>query len=268
MDSSNYRLSGREVLRSDDLMRLVPDSGIHVLDVGARDGHFSTLLADRFHQVTALDLETPKISSPRVTCVQGDVTQLQFADNTFDLVFCTEVLEHIRPEQLGVACRELARVSNDRLLIGVPYKQDIRVGRTTCQSCHKANPPWGHLSIFDEQTLRSQFHEMSVETVSFVGENVQRTNAVSTFLMDLAGNPYGTYDQDEPCIHCGAAITPPKDKRPLYNRALSRAAFTARRITESTTHPIPSWIHMVFRKEPVAREQELIAREPVSDLML
>ena len=32
---------------------------------------------------------------------------------------------------------------------------------------------------------------------------------LSTLLLDLAGNPFGTYDQEEPCIHCGAKLKPP-----------------------------------------------------------
>jgi hypothetical protein len=29
------------------------------------------------------------------------------------------------------------------------------------------------------------------------------SEVVSTWLTDLAGNPWGVYDLEEPCIHCG-----------------------------------------------------------------
>jgi hypothetical protein len=70
---------------------------------------------------------------------------LGFADDFFDFVLCAEVLEHIPTASLSRACSELGRVSKHYVLIGVPYRQDIRVGRTTCWSCRKKNPPWGHI---------------------------------------------------------------------------------------------------------------------------
>jgi len=98
------------------------------------------LLVELFDEVTALDLEKPTISHDKIACVQGDIINLDFDDNTFDLVFCAEVLEHIPPHLLERATSELSRVSREFLLIGVPYKQDIRVGRTTCYSCGAKNP--------------------------------------------------------------------------------------------------------------------------------
>lgn len=103
--------------------------GSSALDVGARDGHFSRILAKRFASVTALDLEQPQLNDPKINFVSGDVTELQFLDDKFDLVVCTEVLEHIAPDRLVDACSELARMTRGHLMIGVPFKQDIRVGQ-------------------------------------------------------------------------------------------------------------------------------------------
>lgn len=51
MDLSAYRASTSERERTNDLLRLMPNSGDIALDVGARDGHFSRLLAERFATV-------------------------------------------------------------------------------------------------------------------------------------------------------------------------------------------------------------------------
>ena len=248
LDLTQYRSSDSEVLRSSDLMRLVPQSGHSALDVGARDGYFSKLLADRYDRVTALDLEMPAITHRNVECVQGDITNLDFRDDSLDLVFCTEVLEHISPRLLGKACAELSRVSRDYVLIGVPYKQDTRVGRTTCASCGAKNPPWGHVNIFDESRLTALFPDLSVRQISFVGETAVRTNLLSTWLMDLAGNPYGTYQQEEPCVHCGSRLRPPDDDRTILERVSTRFAtyLTAVQRPFTRTHGI--WIHILFQK--------------------
>jgi hypothetical protein len=247
MDLTDYRNSAPEQARIEDLMRLLPSGGESVLDIGARDGYLSRRLAGHFARVTALDLEMPHIVHDQVTCVKGDITALQFPNACFDLVFCAEVLEHIAPPLLPTACRELARVSARHVLVGVPYRQDIRLGRTTCYTCGKISPPWGHLNRFDENRLAALFPGFTVVGQSFVGHTDAATNALSTWLMDLAGNPYGTYDQEEPCGHCGARLKRPPD-RSLAQKVATRLAFIGLRIQKPFLQSHGNWIHMLLRK--------------------
>lgn len=247
MDLNDYRESELERARTADLLELSSCEGDTAIDVGTRDGHFARLLADRFPRVTALDLARPVIPDRRISCVAGDVRKLPFEDNSFDLVVCAEVLEHIPPTDLRDACRELARITRRRLLIGVPYKQDTRVGRTTCLSCGAHNPPWGHVNRFDEAKLRRLFAGLDVERRKFVGSNGATTNFVSSFLMNLAGNPYGTYGQAEPCVRCGASLleAPP---RHFYQKVLTRIAYWGTCVSRPFKRQRPNWIHLLFRK--------------------
>jgi SAM-dependent methyltransferase len=249
MDLHAYRQSEREKARTADLLRLLPKGRESVLDIGARDGHFSKLLTEHFRCVTALDLTKPTFECPGVETVAGDATKLQFQDNSFDCVFCAEVLEHV--PAIEQACREIARVARHEIIIGVPFRQDTRLGRTTCRSCGRTNPPWGHVNEFDENRLRELFPDLSVLDQSSVGINRQSTNGFSTFLMDLAGNPWGTYTQEEPCLYCGAVLVPPSDRRPLWSRACSSLAFRINHLQSTLSTPHPNWIHMVFSKRTI-----------------
>ncbi len=227
-------------------MDLLPP-GDSALDIGARDGFISKLLADHFAAVTALDLQRPQIDHERIRCVQGDITALGFPDASFDLVFCAEVLEHIPPHLLATACRELARVAGQYVLIGVPYRQDIRVGRTTCSRCHKVSPPYGHVNTFDQSRLSQLFPGLTVAKRSFVGETNEHTNSVSSALMDWAGNPYGTYSQDEPCGHCGAVLTNPPERTALQ-KAATKLAFVGTGLQQRFVKPHGNWIHLLLKK--------------------
>lgn len=247
MNLAQYRNSPSERQRIDDLMRLLPVDGDTALDVGARDGYLSRRLAERYAHVVALDLERPAIDAPRIEPVRGDITGLAFPDRQFDLVFCAEVLEHIPPVRLARACSELARVARRHVLIGVPYRQDIRVGRSTCGHCGGANPPWGHVNRFDEARLHALFPGWTCAATSFVGRSGAATNALSTWLMDRAGNPWGTYTQDEPCIHCGAQLTPPPPAT-IPQRMLAKLAFWARTATECLTPAHGNWIHVLYER--------------------
>ena len=247
MDLTEYRNNAAEKARVGDLISLLPAAGESVLDIGARDGFISRLLTNHFSKVTALDLEMPSIDHERIQCVKGDITDLHFPDAAFSLVFCAEVLEHIPPHLLELACREMARVSKEHVLVGVPYKQDIRVGRTNCGACGKISPPWGHVNRFDEDRLSKLFPGFVVAKTSFVGESDSQTNPLSCALMDAAGNPYGTYSQEEPCVHCGAKLTGPKE-RSLFQKVLTKAAFITLSAQKPFVKPHPNWIHVLLQK--------------------
>jgi hypothetical protein len=244
---AEWRQTEIEKERVADLMAMLPAQTGTAVDVGARDGFISTALADRGVAVTALDLEQPAIGDPRITCVKGDATALDFADDSFDLVFCAEVLEHIPSALLEKACAELARVARRHLLIGVPYKQDLRLDRSTCSNCGNTNPPWGHVNRFDEARLGQLFAGCRIAQTSFVGQTSEVTNFLSTRLMEAAGNPYGTYVQDEPCVHCGAALAAPA-ARTLIDRCLTKTAVLARKAQAPFVTPRPKWIHVLFEK--------------------
>jgi SAM-dependent methyltransferase len=81
----------------------LPGSNLRVLDVGGRVQPYRPLLAGRVQQYVAVDVA----QSPLVT-LRADAAGLPFPGNTFDLVFCTQVLEYV-PEP-GGAVREIHRV--------------------------------------------------------------------------------------------------------------------------------------------------------------
>jgi ubiquinone/menaquinone biosynthesis C-methylase UbiE len=247
MDLDRYRNSDLEKARASDLMRILPRGRGSVLDIGAFDGYYSRLLAEHFSSVTALDLREPSFECPGVTTVAGDVTQLQFGENSFDCVFCAEVLEHI--PDVERAAREVCRVARHEVIIGVPYKQDIRFGRTTCLSCGKINPPWGHVNKFDEDRLRLLFAGLRMVSRSFVGRNNEATNWLSTWLMDRAGNPWGAYNREWPCIYCNGPVGYTPEKRPFRSKLCSAVAVRINLIQQRFTRHHANWIHMVFSKD-------------------
>lgn len=239
----HYR-GAEQIARVESLLSLLPRGRRSVLDIGARDGFLSAILTDFFDSVTALDLSRPTFQFDRVTTVKGDASQLEFSDNSFDVVFCAEVLEHV--PALEPACREIARVARHEVLIGVPNRQDTRVGRTSCAQCGAINPPYGHINTFTAERLRSLFAGLQPIQEQRVGSMALVTNGLATQLRYLAGNPYGTYEQQEPCVCCGARLVAPS--RTVLTRAYSRVAASLDALQRPFVRPEPYWLHMLFAK--------------------
>lgn len=72
-------------------------------------------------------IELGKKLYPRLTIKQGDIYKLPYKSNSFDLVVCTEVLEHLEfPKK---AYRELLRVSKKYVLVSVPNEPFFTIQR-------------------------------------------------------------------------------------------------------------------------------------------
>lgn len=248
-NTESFRNHPRERERISRFFQLVPASGKTALDIGTRDGHLARLLAERFERVVALDLSLPQIDHPGIECIAGDATRLPFEDASFDTVICAEVLEHIPTALMPAACREIARVTGGAAIIGVPNRQDLRLHRTTCRTCGKINPPWGHVNSFSAPGLTSLLAGLTPVKTDYVGTTREASNGLSAALMDYAGNPFGTYDQDEPCIHCGAALLPPAGRSHLQ-RVATRLAHWGIQLQQSKASPRGNWLHMRFEKTP------------------
>lgn len=238
-----------EARRVGSLLDLLPKGRRTLLDVGARDGRVSRLLTRHFDTVVAIDLKKPSICEERVVPMAGDATRLPLRDDSFDTVLCSEVLEHIPPGLLQTACDEISRVARYDVVIGVPFRQDTRIGRTTCLACGRKNPPWGHVNTFDEKRLANLFPRLTPVATRFVERTRHSTNTLAAFLMDLGGNPWGTYEQQEPCIFCGANLAPPKN-RSLFQMGCSKLGYWLHALQQPFVAQRPNWIHMVFQKRP------------------
>lgn len=97
-------------------IRNVADRGArNVLEIGVGSQVVSSYLRRVGVQLTTLDID-PQLHPDFV----GSVTQLPFADGSFDAILCTEVLEHMPFEQSQQAMRELARCSRRFAFVAVP----------------------------------------------------------------------------------------------------------------------------------------------------
>lgn len=79
-----------------------PLNEMDVLSVGSSAGIIDDYLADHFRSVVGIDIDEPAIEharkefqKPNLTFQLGDALNLEFSDNAFDVVICSQVYEHV-----------------------------------------------------------------------------------------------------------------------------------------------------------------------------
>jgi 2-polyprenyl-3-methyl-5-hydroxy-6-metoxy-1,4-benzoquinol methylase len=114
----------------EEARNLKPES---ILDVGCGEGFTLEMLrkkgvGKKLEGVDFLDraIQLGKKEHPKLTLKQGTIYDLKYKDNSFDLVICSEVLEHVDdPER---AIQELVRVTRKYCLFSVPNEPIFMLG--------------------------------------------------------------------------------------------------------------------------------------------
>ena len=126
-----------------------------VLDVGCAEGYFMQIVRERFGvEVWGVDLSTVALAKAHdkygLTVAAADATRLPFADGSFDLVYSTEVVEHVLDPDLMVA--ELRRVARSTVLVTTPVSQTEDEHEPDFELRAE-----GHVNNFDPATVRRLF---------------------------------------------------------------------------------------------------------------
>ncbi len=151
-----------------DLERLPLFPGARVLDIGCGTGrHACAIHATRQGIVVAADIKITDLVETRrrlrfhdqTGCHRGgrwavsaaDITRLPFSDESFDLVICSEVLEHIPDDRKALT--ELARVlkTGRPIVVSVPRFYVEKICWHLSDAYHRE--PGGHIRIYSRKRL-------------------------------------------------------------------------------------------------------------------
>jgi ubiquinone/menaquinone biosynthesis C-methylase UbiE len=126
------------------LSRLTFDS---LLDVGGAEGYTAYVVKELFGaSVWSSDLSEEACQRARdifnIDSVAADIHSLPFADGEFDVVLCSETLEHTTDPSLCI--RELLRVASKAVVITVPHESERNI-----QENLRKGVPHSHIHKFE-----------------------------------------------------------------------------------------------------------------------
>jgi SAM-dependent methyltransferase len=154
-----------------DQLGLAP--GDRVLDVGAGFGRHVFECARRGADVIALDYAEDEVTQTRATLggmvdageididrfkgvLRGDATRLPFADDSFDVVITSEVLEHIQDDVAAIA--EMVRVlkPGGHFAATVPAWFPEKINWMLSDEYHAPKSEGGHVRIYSATELSAK----------------------------------------------------------------------------------------------------------------
>ena len=237
-----------------DYDRLGLKAGDRLLDLGCGFGRHAFEALRLGGRVVACDMAFPELEqvigtaeamraageiAPDLLCtsVNGDGTCLPFADNSFDRIIASEVMEHV-PDDLA-ALDELTRVlrPGGTIAITIPAWFPEKVCWKITDQYHAPAVPGGHVRIYTEEELRQKMRGAGL----------------------VPGGSHLAHALHAPYWWLRCAVGPTNDTNPLvkaYTKLLEWDIMSApklTRVTEKLLNPILGKSLVVYATKPIER---------------
>ncbi|WP_263834076.1 methyltransferase domain-containing protein [Sulfurospirillum oryzae] len=153
----NRDLTSQETERIDIVKKFIPNDVKTVLDAGCGNGAISNYL-DGF-DITAIDRSHEALKYVKNKSVEGSLDSLPFEDDSFDLIICSDVLEHLTDEIYKKTIKEFKRVSKKYILIISPNDEDLEANQSKCSKCGTVFHMNWHISSISLNKIMNDFRD-------------------------------------------------------------------------------------------------------------
>jgi SAM-dependent methyltransferase len=131
--------------------------GKNAIDIGAGSGALMRAFRQKYKDkksILGIDI-SPKSEEIQ----QGECTNLQFADGSFDTCFATDLIEHLSDMDLDKFLNEANRIlkMNGYGIFNTINNENFIKAMVTCPECGCTFHRTGHCQVFDEARIRTLF---------------------------------------------------------------------------------------------------------------
>ncbi len=192
-------------IRVRQTLALLPAGVTTVLDVGCGDGAVTNPLVDDGIEVTGIDASEVALAHFRGRQVAGDIEKLPFEDNSFEVIICAEVLEHLPGRVYARVLPELERVASKAIIVTTPYQEYLPHSFVKCSGCATLYHSSHHVRNYSREDYEQLFSGFALE--QSIGICEWRQNSLNVALKHFLGVhiwrdnlvcPVCDYDRGEP----------------------------------------------------------------------
>ncbi len=158
-----YRLAERlDLERLKKIMEIVSKypQDVRILDIGCCEGNFSRMIAEKY-RVVASDVRSYSewsTTPPNLEFIQADIFTKPFESQSFDVVVCASMLEHIKDIDGAVTILHDMLKPNGALIAGYPIEGKL------------FKFIWKHVSPEDYEKIRRAGHEENQKAFIYKGQ--------------------------------------------------------------------------------------------------
>jgi SAM-dependent methyltransferase len=151
------------------MIAMIPEEVKSIVDLGCGDGEITNILAQKY-DVIGVDRSKEALKHVKCKTILSSCEKIDINNNSFDLVFSSELLEHLPDEIFNKTINEMMRITRRYILISVPYKENLRFRFIRCEKCKYTFHIYGHLQTFSIKKLQNYFYNCKLRSYAFCGD--------------------------------------------------------------------------------------------------
>lgn len=157
------------------VLSTIPQDVASIVDVGCGNGVITNVLTEKY-DVTGVDRSRKSLSFVKTKKIEASCDQVPLPDKSFDMVFSSELLEHLEEDVFQRTISEFNRLSRKYLFITVPNDENPDKLMIRCPECgYIFNRP-NHLRSFKKEDFQGLFKDFQLVTSFTDGKPVRYYN--------------------------------------------------------------------------------------------
>ncbi len=151
------------------IFAMIPADVKTIIDIGCGDGTITNQLAQKY-DVTGVDRSKNALRYLKTRSILSSADHIDVPDQSFDMVFSSELLEHLDDQVLHGTIREMKRISKKYIFLTVPNNETIEKDLIQCPECRYIFQRSYHLRNLNLPKIQTFFPEYCViQNIQFGG---------------------------------------------------------------------------------------------------
>ena len=173
----NWEQLNRSLLNNkiDKIIETIPKDVENIIDIGCGNGVITNALS-RKYDVTGVDRSEKALSFVNANKIKASCDNIPLPEKSFDLVFSSELLEHLEDSVFEKTVNELKRLSRKYIYITVPNNENPDKSAVKCPDCGYIYNRANHLRRFSVTDFETLFPEYNIIRSFVYGKRIRYYN--------------------------------------------------------------------------------------------
>jgi len=150
----------------------IPKNVQSIIDVGCGNGTITNRLGEEFN-IVGVDRSVEALKLVKTEKILSSCDEIPVENESFDLVFSSELLEHLNDDIYYKTISEFKRISKEYILISTPFDESLNKGIVECPKCSYQYHMNSHFRAFNLDTYMQDFCDYEIVDYKTFGVKVR-----------------------------------------------------------------------------------------------